>query len=299
MSICRGCRQRLLRPSSQRTFSTSARLAVIPPEAPHYVDVPQPFQPDLPPRLRIKGILPVPREILPQNRPAKRSPEFLDRLVRDPQTPVDESKLNATQLHKHQTTQLRKSHLRASLGQLQDRERNRLKRNTARYSYTVTRQSNVRHHSPRRDEQLTSVSIPSALLSNTVSTGPSETATEATLIHATKTMNLQSHQSARRADQQDSLHTLYTSARHFILDSAALDAAITKEFDENDFGSPNSRERVPNYWESVGAPDGIDTMIKRSYGSPRERVEEQGEAYRRDQERMKRLGERLSGGKIA
>ena len=299
ISICRGCRQRLLQRSSQRTFSTSARLAVVPPEAPHFVDVPQPFQPDLAPRLRIKGILPVPREIIPQNRPAKRSPEFLDRLIRDPKVPVDESKLNPTEQYKHQTTQLRKSHLRASLLQLQDRERNRLKRKTAKYNYTVTRQSNARHHPPRRDEQLTSVSIPSALLSNTVSTTPSSTAAEASLIHATKTLNLQSHQSARRANQQDSLHTLYTSARHFILDSAALDAAIKKEFDDNDFGSPNSRERVPNYWESVGAPDGTDAMIMRSYGSPRERVEEQGEAYRRDQERMKRLGEKLSGGKIA
>ena len=49
--------------ASSRAFSASAGRSALGPESPRYIDIPQPPQQTVPDKIRLKGILPVPRDV--------------------------------------------------------------------------------------------------------------------------------------------------------------------------------------------------------------------------------------------
>ena len=127
--------------------------------------------------------------------------------------------------------------------------------------------------------------------------------------------------------RQLALHTLYMNARSFITNESQLDAAIDKEFPAD--GSPPKRWRTQerpgtSIWNK-GPPKGVKTMLEESVGGSGDSggaggmssagagrgvsrytgvlgrvVEDQRTTalHRKDQERMKRIAEELSGGKM-
>lgn len=298
-SICRSCRTRLSRsvPSATRAFSSSAATQAIPPESPHFVDVPQSFQPDFIGRPKKKGYLPTPKDIFPPNLPKKPTQAYIDALAPEPKNPinVNDPNIPAQIRYKARMTALRKTHLRSSLKELHVRKTSLLNRVQLRSQMKQIQSQRLVHQPPREDERLTNVSIPSTMSpSNKYHFTPAEALEE----HAKKVANVQRHAAASEAERTDQLHTLYMNARKFITDEEQLKAAVQEEFREDKFGTIGDQ----SIWASDGRPKGTKELLAGQWtgvaGTQSEKNTEHDAREKNERERMKRIGERLSGGKI-
>ncbi|KIW72550.1 hypothetical protein PV04_00734 [Phialophora macrospora] len=292
-SICRSCRLRLLKPSSYRPFSTSSSRLYIPPESPAYIDVPQPLQPVRDSKPRAKGILPLPRELFPARRPDKPSQAYLDNVTRDPlpKNILSDDDLTETGKYKRRMAELRKTHLRSSLKELHARKSSIDDTIAARSAAKQLDRARLLSQPEREDERLTNVSIPSAMRPQKLHQLSPEEEQE---IYKSRVAAHQAALAAKHEDRLDKLHTLYMNARNFITTKEQLASAIDQVFD-------TSR----SIWDKEGKPDTVETMIARG----RDRSADDGrggtmlpgdvtERARKDQERMKKIAERLSGGKL-
>ncbi|OAP62324.1 hypothetical protein AYL99_04527 [Fonsecaea erecta] len=259
-SVCRACRLRLLKPSSSRVFSTTSPRSYIPPESPAFVDVPQPLQPVRDFHPRANGLLPVPRELFPARRPDKPGQQYLDNVTRDPlpKNIPPPDHLTETGKYKRRMAELRKTHLRSALKELHMRKTSIDAAIAARSAAKQRERARLVSQTEREDA-----------------------AHEARL-------------AAKHEDRLDKLHTLYINSRTFITDREQLSAAIEKAF-----------TTTGSIWRKDGRPDTVEEMIKRG----RDRTADQGrggmmlfsdvnERALKDQERMKKIAEKLSGGKL-
>lgn len=297
-SLCRSCRTRLSRsvPSSTRSFSTTRTSRAIPPDSPHFVDVPQTFQPDFVHRPKQKGYLPTPKDIFPRNLPKKATPAYIDALTRSPKNPIDvnDPKIPEQARWKARMSALRKSHLRSSLGELHTRKYDLLNRVQLRSQMKQVESQRLVHQPPREDERLTNVSIPSSM---SPSVKRQFTPAEALARHAEITANVARHEAAKQAERADQLHTLYMNARTFITNEQQLLASVKEEFADDKFGVSKESQSI---WASHGRPTGMKEMLSGQWvGAPGgERSAEYDARVKNEKERMKRIGEQLSGGKI-
>ncbi|EXJ79135.1 hypothetical protein A1O3_08636 [Capronia epimyces CBS 606.96] len=291
-SICRACRLRLLKPSQNRAFSTSPAHMYIPPESPVFVDVPEPLQSLRDRPAPAKGVLPVPRELFPARRPDKPGKEYLANVTRDPlpKNVLPPEKLTEIGKYKRRMADLRKSYLRDGLKELYSRKRSvdsQLAHNSA-----LRRQETARlaAQPEREDERLTKISVPSAMQPQK----PLQLSPEEELaIYNTRKAAHEARLAAKHEDRLDKLHTLYMNARSFITTKDQLAAALDATF-----------TTTRSIWRT-GKPDTVEEMIRRG----RDRTADQGrgglmlasdvnERALRDQERMQKIAEKLSGGKI-
>lgn len=100
--------------------------------------------------------------------------------------------------------------------------------------------------------------------------------------------NYEAHESAKSEARKDAIHTLYMHARHFITTEEQLNDAVEKAFTKDD-GSPNT----DSMWEGPGRPRTTTEMLAESTG-PNKRLDTEARAS----QRMKRIAEELTGGKI-
>ena len=99
------------------------------------------------------------------------------------------------------------------------------------------------------------------------------------------------------------MHTLYMNARNFITTERQLDAEILKAFPD---GAHEEWRTASTYGTSIwnlDTPPTIADMLQATSRRVRKDfsaagLTDQAEKYRLDQERMKRIAEELSGGKI-
>lgn len=290
--VCRACRLRLLKPSQSRSFTTSSPRPYIPPESPTFIDIPQPHQPVRDSQPRPKGVLPVPRELFPARLPDKPSKKYLENVTRDPlpkNTP-DPARLTETGKYKLRMAELRKSYLRSGLQELYTRKTSMDAKVASRSAAKQRERSRLLTQAEREDERLTNVSIPSAMQPQKLHVLPPE---EELRIYNARKAKHEAHLAAKHEDRLDKLHTLYMHARTFITDREQLAAAIEKSF-----------TTTTSIWHN-GRPETLEEMIKRG----RDRTADQGrggtmlytdvnERALRDQERMKKIAARLSGGKL-
>ncbi|RMD42170.1 hypothetical protein DV735_g2967, partial [Chaetothyriales sp. CBS 134920] len=306
-TLCRSCCLRVGRtlsspaPSSTRGLATTAPLAAISPESPRYIDVPQSLQEDWLPRRFVPGRMPVPREIFPRNRPDKPSAEYLANVTPEPKQPVDTTKLSEKALYRHRLGQLRKQYLRESLVQLHKRKQAATSRMKFRSDEKQADHARLIAQAEREDVRLTSISVPASMNPNAKL--DLRSAADRRHIHEEKKANVSRTQTDKTGVRLDNLHTLYMNARTFIVNEAQLKAKIAEEFADNKFNKVDagkSGEQNMSLWDSLGAPDGIKDMVNKSTVSPRMREQDPAyeAAWERDQERMKRVAEKLSGGKI-
>ncbi|KIX07145.1 uncharacterized protein Z518_05122 [Rhinocladiella mackenziei CBS 650.93] len=291
-SLCRACRRRPIKPCQSRSFSTSLRRMYIPPESPVYIDIPEPHQPLRDSKPPVKGVLPVPRELFPANRPDKPGKLYLENVTRDPlpkNVPHTEH-LTDIGRYKLRMSELRKKHLREGLEELHARKTSMDNIITARSRMKQQERERLLTQAEREDERLTNTSIPSAMRPRKPhQLSPEE---ELAIYNARKEVH-DSRQAAKHEARLDKLHTLYMNARNFITDREQLTATI-----ETTFTTGRS------IWRS-GRPDTVEEMIKRG----RDKTADQGrggmmlagdvnERALRDQERMAKIAEKLSGGKL-
>lgn len=332
-SVCRACRVRIAQQSRGRTFSTSTSRRSVPPESPHYVDVPSSFQPLQPYYPTPKGTLPVPREIFPANRPEKATLEYVQNVTKDPKPEniVPDSELTTTQSYKSRMSALRRTQLREALTSLHARKQAEISFMSRRSEAKQTQRSLLLSQAEREDARLTNVSTPKNMQPGQHSSVEALQADVevARRQHETKLANVAAHAEARQAMKMDALHSLYMNAREFITTEEQLDRLVKQQFDttpdpdgvprhaefKSDFaigtsmwsyGPPeNIGEKVGSGGGKVGTRRSLINQISGSMGA-RDRLSQELDGrkkmdsakFAKDQERFKRIAEKLSGGKI-
>ena len=311
--ICKTCR--LSGPASNaiRTFATSSSRRIIPPESPAYVDVPDSYQPEAEYRPRIRGVLPVPKELFPPRSSDKPSAEYLNRLIRPQKRALSKnsSKMTADERYKEAMTTVRRTHLRTSLIDLYNRKTRETNFMAARSSRRQAERARLIAQPPRLDESLTNTSVPQTVL-------PSfKLATRATAkTHATKLANTARQEAERAENRTSALHSLYMNARTFITTETQLAAEIEQVFDHPEEEWGTLQGHGSSIWNRQ-PPATVQTLLRETV-SMHDREQLGGsqagkmglalgnltgqragvERFRTDQKRMKRIAEELTGGKM-
>lgn len=287
MSLFRSCRAASVQ---ARGFASSSSLRVGP-ESPNYIEVPQSIQPDLPPKRRVKGTLPVPRELFPARRADKPSKEYLAAATTPPtkQGKIDPSDPHAEQIaQKREMADMRRRNLRQGLLELHRRKQTTEKAMGKRSQETRARQEQLANQPEREDERLTRPSIPQVMMPRKIGILPDPDRKER--LEASR-KRLESVQAKKEAKRQDSLHTLYMNARNFIVTEEQLSAEIDRVFPEGENPAWRSdQQQGDNIW-NVGTPPAVQSLVN----DPKRSEQARWDVL---QGRIKKLGEEITGGKM-
>jgi pyruvate-formate lyase len=288
--------------NSLRAFTTTAAQLAVPPESPNFVDVPQSYQPDLVIPRRQKGVLPVPRELFPPRQPDKPSEEYIARATRDKlaKNVVPESKMSELDKYRTRMALTRKKHLKEGLLELHNREEAMARLVAIRSEQKRKERERLVSQAERVDERLTNSSVPQAM-----KPGKALKINEADVEarYKKKMSNLEKQWREKAEERREALHTLYMNARTFITTDEQLDAEIEKAFPKGrntEFATDT--KLGDNIW-NVGSPATIADLLDAGASRVRKDFSKAGltetdHKFAIDQERMKRIAEELSGGKM-
>ena len=282
-----------------RTFCSTRPTLALGPQSPDYIHIPKPLQPTFPAKLKVKGHLPVPRDVFKvRTAHPKESPISLSESTRAPvnlKTPGPYSKDADYRLYKQRLSEKRRAALRQGVKELHERK----VASDARYIADVEKSGAIRRTlalaPPRQVDVLTQTSIPKSLrdfLGNTVSSSPRGAFTSARRkAYTRRVAKVQAKRSSR-------LHELYTNARTFIVDTEQLDEAIEKAFGTEEspmawdtagnMGPRNDSRQGLSPWQGP-IPEGVSDMLQKLRG---------GEGVGLAKERVRRVAEELTGGKM-
>ncbi|KAG6074733.1 hypothetical protein E4U15_006041 [Claviceps sp. LM218 group G6] len=249
-----------------RNFSNSHRLGSlrVSPESPSYVRLPTPPQSDEARPARIRGHLPVPRQIFPRREgDAKIQASYIEKTApRSTQVRVD----NNVQRWKAALADSRRSNLKDGLDALWDR---RLEKDNDRI-YRARRKTQQHNTAgvqvETEDDRLTRSTILKALMDTKVHPDPER------FSRAKKSRSkVLALDSAKREARRDAIMELYTSASKFIVYENELKAEIDKVFTEDYFRTLSSQASrhgcTDNVWGICGKPPSIGNMIEASTGA--------------------------------
>lgn len=287
MSLFRSCRAA----SVQTRGFTSSSFLRVGPESPNYVEIPQSLQPDLGPKRRVKGTLPVPRELFPARRADKPSEEYLAAATTPPSKrgDIDTSDPHAEHIfRKREMAEMRRRNLRQGLVELHRRKQATEKAMEKRSREKGARQQQLMSQPEREDERLTRPSVPQAMIPKKTPVLPDPDRKER--LEASR-KRLEAIQAKKETRRRDSLHTLYMNARTFITTEEQLAAEIDRVFPEGNNAEWRSDEHGGgNIWNR-GAPPAVQSLVNDV---------KKGESVRWDviQGRLKKLGEEITGGKM-
>ncbi|KAK5126584.1 hypothetical protein LTR85_009518 [Meristemomyces frigidus] len=291
-----------------RTFSSTTRTQQVGPEHPRYINIPEPPQQTLPDRKFIKGRLPVPRDVFAGGvGKEKASDEWLESHTRTPKKEA-QAQEGSREEWKHKMSDMRRRNLREGLASLRVRKTRVERRMRETAEKNQAEREELLNRPEREDERLTAPSHGLDLdylynidLADHAKNDPTR---DARLAH--KTAKVASHANQKQSERLDSLHTLYLNARSFIVTPAQLDAAVDEAFGtaENPvtFGDASgmygSGENAASVW-AYGRPERVQDMLNSAnrQGS-RSAMEGAGGYAGVNQERMRRLAEGLTGGKM-
>lgn len=273
-----------------RGFSTSTNLRVGP-ESPHYLDIPRIIQPSNPVKPKVKGTLPVPREIFPARRADKPSQQYVEAVsparTKKPSRASDELE-REQQIFKLKMADRRRSHLRESLSVLHERKVAAENTMITRSRLTQERRQRIFNQPEPEDERLTRPSVVAAMLAPN-DTFLRDAGREQRL--AFSKARLEAKQAQKKAQHHDDLHSLYMHARTFITTEEQLFEEINRVFpDGENVDWRNDHQPGENVW-NLGTPPTVQSAVNETRKS---------ETARWDvtQDRVKKLGEQLTGGKI-
>lgn len=256
---------------ARRSFAVSAAPRQIGPESPRYIEVPEPPQQTTPDKHRIKGALPVPRDIFGGSAPGrgldKAEPANIARATKEPTSqrrPTD-SPDDSRLAWKERMAETRRRNLREGLQALKERR----VRTDAYLAQRGKRRQQDReallHRPEREDERLTNPTV-DPLLQQLLTGEPIQDPNRDARL-AEMRQRVADKDAARKEQRSDAIHSLYISARSFITTEAQLDRAIDTEF-----GTPTvprafdpMKLDVPSVW-AYGKPDTVNDMISRAAG---------------------------------
>lgn len=289
---------------SQRFGTNSAPRAQIPPESPKFIEIPRSVQPYKLRPVHMKGVLPIPRRVFrrrikPQHAD-KASPRYLADVTPEP----IEAKTRRAEAHDSRTIELlswkarqaeaRRRNLREGLLDLSNR-----KQQTDRYLDTRSEKRQAERHvllnaPEREDERLINPSVLQSEKATRHHFLPDPNR-EARL--ARKRENLAKMEVMRQENRRNALHTLYVNAGDFITTGAHLDATIDKVFDDSDQFENDSKKGL-NIW-NLGYPETVQQLLAKANHVPGRKAVESAEGTAGvTRERMRRIAEELTGGKM-
>ncbi|KAF4633094.1 hypothetical protein G7Y89_g5029 [Cudoniella acicularis] len=283
-------------PIQPRSFSTTTSLSSIGPENPRFIEIPAAVQPQVLPKRDIKGVLPPPRNLFPKRAGDKTSHEYFVATIPGPKKKRKAS--NEYVAWKREMAETRRRNLREGLHALKSRKL-RADHLVARKSLEKSQERERRVQAPpREDERLTSSTITNSM--RELQLGPAPDPLREQRV-AEKTARVQAKEAAREEARRSALHTLYMNARSFITTEEQLDATIEEIFVERPFkdiknvANPNSN----NIWEAMGQPPTVQNMLQNVNNNSRGTLMTYhlGPAQLTGQ-RMKKIGEELTGGKM-
>ncbi|ODM23037.1 hypothetical protein SI65_00626 [Aspergillus cristatus] len=287
MSFLRNCRTAGVQ---VRGFASSASLRVGP-ESPNFIDVPRTIQPELPSKRRVKGTLPVPRELFPARRTDKPSKAYIKDATPLPtnQTPIDPNDPHAEYIEsKRHMADMRRRNLRQGLKELHWRKRRTDWSMMERSLEKQRRREEIFQQPERLDESLTRPSVVQDMqpTRTAVLPDPDREIRLAESRARTEVVNAQ-----KKMEREEALQTLYMNARNFITTEEQLAAEIERVFpDGYNPEFTNDTFQGENIWNK-GAPTSVQSIVNDS---------RRNEVARWDtiQDRVKKLGEELTGGKL-
>lgn len=215
---------------------------------------------------------------------------------------------------KEKMAEARRQNLREGLKSLRYRKTRTESRMRERSLANQASREEALHRPEREDERLTTPST-GLDVQKLLHGGLEDPTREARL--AQKARNLELVTSAKRANRMDQLHTLYMNARSFIVTPTQLDAAIDEEFgtadnprqfgDLQNYSSLHNSEtgrwssQVTSMW-AYGRPASVQDMLDKSNGKARGVTTALGLAEGQQgkvvEERVRRIAEKLTGGKM-
>ncbi|KAL2216779.1 hypothetical protein M432DRAFT_641674 [Thermoascus aurantiacus ATCC 26904] len=273
-----------------RGFASSASLRVGP-ESPNFIDIPKPIQPDLPSKPRVKGTLPVPRELFPARRRDKPSEAYIAAATpppsKEPEIQRDDPNAEYNEWRR-KMAETRRRNLREGLLELYERKQRTESFMRRRSRAKQARRERILNQPEREDERLTKPSIIQAMMPTKQAVLPDPDREERL---ARSKARLEAREAKKKAERQDALHTLYVNARNFITTEAQLNAEIERVFPEGDNPAWRSdHQQGDNIW-NLGVPPTVQSMVNHS---------KKNEVARWDiiQDRVKQLAEAITGGKM-
>ncbi|PLB54664.1 hypothetical protein P170DRAFT_374000 [Aspergillus steynii IBT 23096] len=287
MSLLRNCRTAAVQ---VRGFASSSSLRSGP-ESPRYIDVPQMIQEGEVRNRSVKGTLPVPRDLFPARRADKPSKEYLDAATPLPskEVEIDPNDPHAQYIGwKRRMADMRRKNLRQGLTELHRRKKQTDQRMMQESAKKQAQRQAVLDQPDRLDEQLTRPSIVQHMLSNRNAVLPDPTREERLALSRAR---FEAHNARKQVEQEDAMHTLYMNARNFITTEAQLAAEIERVFPEGENPAwRNDHQPGENVW-NLGTPSSLQSITNMG------RRSESGR-WGTIQERVKELGEEITGGKF-
>ncbi|KAF2201499.1 hypothetical protein GQ43DRAFT_440527 [Delitschia confertaspora ATCC 74209] len=283
-------------PHLLRAFSSTSNVQALGPESPNYIEVPKPVQPTFPRKPIVKGVLPVPRNVFKTRSPHEKvSDEFISLSTPEPKAqraPNKHSKDAEYVLYKRRLAETRRQALRAGVKQLYERKTISEKEMEAKSSKLQEYNRKLAMAPPRETDVLTSATVQKSIRDFLEDKLPTPTRTTSEKLQARYQRRLEKQAAVRQAH----LHDMYTHARNFIVNEEQLDAVIEKEFGTEDkpVGWDSQSEKpkpgAPGKSPWVAGPqDGVGEMLQRL---------RTGEAIDLTKERLRRVTEELTGGKM-
>ena len=291
--------------TSSPCYSTSSiRKAQIPPTSPRFIEIPRPKQPQQRFPIIVKGVLPIPRPIFPQNpKPGdtnKASAEYLADVT--PEPIVDKTSL-ASSLDprtaefvswKARQSEARRRNLRQSLLELSIRKQQKDRFVATRSAKKQANRKAQLEAPEREDERLTNPSVLQSQVPQRHHAIPDPNR-EARL--ARKRQNVANMEAMRAEHRRAALHNLYVNAGSFITTASQLNSTIDKVFDDNSQFTNDSTPGL-NIW-NLGFPETVQQLLGKEEGSSGRKAMDSAEGNAgMTRERIRRIAEELTGGKL-
>ncbi|RSL98752.1 hypothetical protein CEP52_010140 [Fusarium oligoseptatum] len=265
---------------ASRGFSTAAGLQnQVPPESPSYIRLPTPPQSDEKKLPRVRGHLPVPREVFPRMEGDRKvRADYIKQTVPKPANPQPPK--NETQEWKQKDGQNRRDAVR-----------------NARVSHKFREHNAAAKAAEREDDRLTRSTVLESVLDTKTYPDPNrfERAEQAR-------RKVWAIEASKRGARRDALMELYINASNFIVTETELKAEIERIFDAEFFkkqgtayGRYGSSENV---WDIHGKPTSIANMLETTTGASTKIMDVYESEYDRSVKRQKRIAEEFTGGKM-
>ncbi|KAI9779409.1 MAG: hypothetical protein M1839_007374 [Geoglossum umbratile] len=280
-----------------RAFSTTRPTLKYGPESPNFIEVPQPLQARPPLKRRIKGVLPVPRDIFARRRPTSLTPEYFAKVTPEPTAPGGDDGLTGEQgefvAWKRRMAAVRRRNLREGLKGLYHRKKQTDRVIAARSAFKRAERERLLHEPEREDVRLTLPSIPRSLLQ--FQKGPLPDPDRAQRI-AEKEAAVQAKQAEKAEERKANLHSLYMHARDFITTEEQLNEKIERIFVTHPWEFVDG-DKGENIW-NTGVPESVSTMLAKAAAAGKGFVSQHESIAVLTDRRVKRIAEELTGGKM-